>query len=150
MAGSKYASTGTQNVTTPADTVLGITGTAAQRLWCHFFCVSSYATPADNAIFWTLQRYTAAGTSTGVTPVALDPADPASVGVSGENHTVEPTYTAATELWENAVNQRASLQLWTAPGAEFVCPATAAAGIGWQPLHASFAGVVETTCHWTE
>ena len=80
MAGSKYAATGTQNVTTPADSVLGITGTAAQRLWCHFFCLSSYATPADNAIFWTLQRYTAAGTSTVVTPVALDSADPASVG----------------------------------------------------------------------
>ena len=150
MAGSKYASTGTQNVTTPADTVLCITGTAAQRLWCHFFSLSSYATPADNAIFWTLQRYTAAGTSTPVVPVALDSADPASVGVSGENHTAEPTYTVATELWENAVNQRATLQLWCAPGGEFVCPATAANGIGWQPLHASFTGVVETTCHWTE
>ena len=150
MAGSKYVATGNQNVTTPADSTLGITGTAAQRLWCHFFCLSSYATPTDNSISWILQRYTAAGTSTGVTPVALDPADPASVGVAGENHTVEPTYTAATELFDNALNQRATLQLWTAPGAEFVCPATAANGIGWQPLHASFTGVVETTASWTE
>lgn len=150
MTGQRYAATGNQNVASPADTTLGITGTAAQRLWCYFFTISSQATPADNAILWTLQRYTAAGTSTAVTPAALDSADPAAVGIAGENHTVEPTYTAATELWENAVNQRATLQYFAAPGGEFVVPATAANGIGWQPLHSSFTGLVETTCHWVE
>ena len=150
MAGSKYAATGTQNVATPADSTLGLAATAAQRLWIHYFCLSSQGTPADNAILWTFQRFTAAGTSTAVVPIALDPADPASVGVAGENHTVEPTVTAAAELWENAVNQRATLQFFSPPGAEFVMPATAANGAVWQPLHASFTGLVETTAHWTE
>ena len=41
--------------------------------------------PKEASIFWTLQRYTAVGTATVAVPVALDSADPASVGVSGEN-----------------------------------------------------------------
>ena len=52
------------------------------------------ATPADAAILWTVQRCTAAGTSTAVTFAYLDPGDSASEFDAGENDTIEPTHTA--------------------------------------------------------
>ena len=57
----------------------------------------SEATPADNAFRYIVQRITAAGTSTAVTPQALDPGDAATEFDAGENHTIEPTYTRSEE-----------------------------------------------------
>ena len=55
----------------------------------------------------------------------------------GENHTVEPTYTAAKELLEVPLNTRATFRWAAAPGSELVIPATNDAGIGWVCFHAS-------------
>lgn len=65
-------------------------------------------------------------------------------------HTVEPTYTAATEVFDNAVNQRMTLQWNANPDGEMVLPATAAAGFGWAPVHASATVITECTVHWYE
>lgn len=92
----------------------------------------SEATPADAALLWTVQRCTAAGTSTGVTPVALDPADAACLSDAGENYTVEPTYTSNLVLLSIALNQRASFRWVAAPLGELVYPATPSNGIGIQ------------------
>lgn len=90
-------------------------------------------TPGDTAMRFALQRFTVAGTFTAVTPVAVDPADAASVAAAGQNHTVEPTYTASTILKQVVLNQRSSYRWFAAPYEELVTPATAANGIGWLP-----------------
>ena len=150
MMGSRYAATGAQNVASPTDTVLTLTGEVTTRGWVYFFSVSSSATPADNALEWIVQRVTTDGTATAVAGALLDLAEAAELCDASENHTVEPTYTAATEVWDNSVNQRMTFQWNANPEGELVIPATAAAGFGWQPVHASFTGLVETTVHWFE
>ena len=147
---SRYAGTGAQNVASPTDTVITITGAATTRGWVYFFTLSSAATPADNAIEWIVQRHTAVGTATAIDEVALDGAEAAALCLADENHTVEPTFTASREVFDNAVNQRMTFQFNANPDGELVIPATAAAGFGWQPVHASFVGLTEVTVHWFE
>jgi hypothetical protein len=93
----------------------------------------SEAAPADNAFQYRLQRCTAAGTSTAVVPQAIDPADVATESDAGENHTVEPTYTAAAIILHVALNQRATFR-WQAvrDDCRLVYPATASNGFGIQ------------------
>jgi len=73
-------------------------GTTPHRGKLYDLVMGSEATPADNAFNWIVGRVTAAGTSTAVTAIALDPADAAALADVGENHTVEPTYTANQTL----------------------------------------------------
>jgi hypothetical protein len=94
------------------------------------FVFGSEATPADGAFKVIIGRVTAAGTSTGVTPVPLDPADAATEGDAGENHTIEATYTAGQTLLAISVNQRATVRWVASPGGELVWPATASNGLG--------------------
>lgn len=90
-------------------------------------------TPGDTAVRYQFQRCTAAGTNTAVTIVALDPADSASLSTAGQNHTVEPTYTASTIFLQLVFNQRSTVRWFAAPGEEIVTPATTAAGYGVLP-----------------
>jgi hypothetical protein len=92
--------------------------------------IGSEATPADTSFLLRARRVTAAGTATAVTPSPIDLADAATEMDAGENHTVEPTYTANSEQLTVPWNQRATFQ-WYAPSeGAIVIPATAAAGIG--------------------
>src|SRR5262245_22073639 len=126
-----YSSDGQRAVANPTKTAIGLTvGGTTYRPWIFDGWVGSSATPADNAIEWLGQRYTAAGTSTAVTPMALDPADPAATSTTGVNHTVEPTYTAGAILWHIGINQRATQRFQLDPDAPLVIPATANNGIG--------------------
>lgn len=148
--GRRYSIDGAQAVASPTDTVLGITTTTAIRPALYDIIFGSNATPADNALQWLLQRSTAAGTSTAVTPQALDSGDPAATATAGENHTAEPTYTSNAILLNISANQR-STQRWVAsPGGEIILPATANNGAGMQPVHASFTGEVQVTIHYEE
>lgn len=104
--------------------------TRARRLRVYDVIVGSEATPADAAILWTFRRCSAAGTSTGVTPQNLDPADATTEYDAGENHTIEPTYTAGAILLNIPLNQRATFRWVAAPGGELVLPATASNGFG--------------------
>ncbi len=90
----------------------------------------SEASPADNPFLWRVARVTAAGTSTGVTPQPLDPADAATEMDAGENHSIEPTYTAGQILLHVPLNQRATFRWVASPGKELVAPATASNGVG--------------------
>ena len=139
-----YSIDGSQAVASPADTTMSLAadGTTPRRNKISEFTIGSEATPADNALVHTLQRLTAEGTFTAVTPQPLDPADAAALSDAGENHTVEPTYTANEILHKIAMNQRATYRWVAAPGKEFVLPATANNGAGWFSDHASFTGVV--------
>lgn len=146
----RYSIDGAQAVASAADSVLGLTSATTIRPAIYDVIFGSTATPADNALQWLLQRYTAAGTATAVTPQKLDPGDPAALAAAGENHTAEPTYTANEILLNIAANQRSTQRWVAAPGGELKAPASANNGIGVQPVHSSFTGSVEVTIHYAE
>lgn len=104
-------------------------GTRPRRGKLFDLMFGSEATPADNVFLWQVQRCTTAGTATGVTPFALDPADAATEADAAENHTVDPTLTANAILLSIPLNQRASYRWVAAPGSELVYPATASNGL---------------------
>ena len=128
--GRKYGFSG--SITAAATkTVVGMTATSAVRPALTDLILSSNASPADNSSQWWVLRFSAAGTSTAVTPAVFDSGDPAATTVCGKNHTVEPTY-AAVPLLDISHNQRATFRWIAAPGEEIISPATAANGIGVQ------------------
>lgn len=94
--------------------------------------VGSEAAAADNPFLYVFQRFTAAGTSTAFTPVAVDPADASTESDVGVNHTVEPTYTANAIVKRLALNQRATYRWQQDPAYGLTYPATASNGIGVQ------------------
>ncbi len=111
----------------------------------------SEATPADNAFLWQIQRCTAAGTSSAVTPQSLDAADSlASTIVCGENHTVDATRTANAFMKSIPLNQRASFRWVAAPGGEIVIPASASNGVAIMTLTAGGLVAISTTVHFDE
>jgi hypothetical protein len=81
---------------------------------------------------WQVQgkRFTAAGTTTALTPASTD-SDPAATFTAGSNATVEPTYTANTTFTDMGINPRSTYR-WVAYDQrdEIILPATAANGIG--------------------
>ena len=146
----RYAITA-EDTNTASTTTWGITSAATIRPRIYEINIGSDATPADNAWEFTFKRFTAAGTSTAVTPRALDPADPASLASAGVNHSAEPTYTANSELLHIAGNQRATWRWVSAPGGELVLPPTAANGIGCFSVSATASAVnMVHTVHWEE
>lgn len=150
MRGRRYAIDGDQNVASPADTMLGLTSTAAVEPAVYFLSLGCQDTPADSALEWFIQRYTAAGTATAVTPAPLGPTTTASTATAGENHTVEPTYTANLILWRMALNQRASHTIVFDPEGALCLPATANNGIGIYANHASSTVNCSGTMHFLD
>jgi hypothetical protein len=131
--------------------VLTADSTRPRRAKVYDVILGSEAAPADAALLFTLRRCTAAGTSTGVTPQPLDPADAVTEFDAGENHTVEPTYTANAILLNIPLNQRATFRWAAAPGGELVTPATAANGVGIESdVISTGTPVVTATVHFDE
>lgn len=127
--GRRYAEVGTRTAGATT-TVLTLVSATTIRPKIYEFIFGSSAAPADQAMNIQLQRFTAAGTVTAVTPKPLDPGDPASLASAGSNATVEPTYTSAEIMQSVSVNQQATWR-WVVPPEEgFVCPANATNGIG--------------------
>lgn len=119
-----------------ASTALSLGGfnadaTRPRRAEVYDIMLGSEAAAADNPFLYLLQRYTAPGTSTAVTPVMIDPADVATELDAGQNHTVDSTYTAGAVLLRAAINQRASWR-WQAvrDDCRLMYPATASNGLG--------------------
>ncbi len=118
--------TNTQSSTLP---LTGITGGTTVRPCIYEFAFGSSGSPADNAASFLFQRATTIGAGSAFTPVALDPADPASTTTSLITYTTGPTLTANAYLYEFGLNQRATFRWIAAPGSELKVPATAANGI---------------------
>lgn len=149
--GARYAVTAAENAVTASYTTAGnVVGGTGVRVRLYDFIVGQGATPADTAVYWALQRSTTAGTLTSVTPAPLDSADPAAEATAGENATIEPTYTAATEIVEMPLNQRATYRWVAAPGGEVIVPATASNGLGFRVKGASYTGTAEVAFHFEE
>lgn len=126
----RYTSIGNQNaVAGGASTIMSLTSATTIRPHLYTVILGSAATPADQAFNVTLQRHTAAGTSTAFTPIAHDPANPAALAAAGYNHTVEPTLTASAYLAWISFNQQATFAWAVDPEFGLVAPATAANGI---------------------
>lgn len=117
-------------VSTSLKTAAHLTRGSGRRAKIYEFGLSASAAPADNVLRGVAQRFTAAPTSTAITPRATDPGEPASVTTAGQDASAEGTYTASTELFDLDLNQRASFRWLAAPGSELVTPDTAANGIG--------------------
>lgn len=119
------------------------------------FAVSTTGAAADGVLEWIIQRFTAAGTTTAVTPRNMDSTDPATAtATAGSNATTEPTYTANSSLFDEGVNQRATYtwNAWT-EGAQLVAPATASNGLGLATLSSvapAYTGVANGHFHHEE
>lgn len=131
-------------------TALTATATTAVRPEIYEMILGFSGTPADNSIKFLVQRFTAAGTNTALTPQALDPGDPASTTVAGKNNTGEPTYTANAVVWHGVINQRATHRWLANPGCNLKIPATANNGLGLQPINASVTPTGEYTIYFNE
>lgn len=134
-------------LTTTAKTFASLTqpGTLMRRAKIFDINVSQGAAPAstDTNIVFQLERYTTAGTSTALSPVANDPADTvASTNIGGVNHTIEPTGKSGFWLFQIMLNQRAPYrwQTYLGSGAELVLAATASAGGGFETYSAGYTG----------
>jgi hypothetical protein len=117
------------------------------------FTIGTEGTPADNALVWQLLRISTAQTGgAAVTPAALDPGDPASLGsaVSASTAiTVEPT--TGTFMWgPMGMNQRATYRWVAAPSGEIVLPATASNGAAIQVKSAGYTGQSDAVVHHEE
>ena len=142
----------TIDTNTVSTTALALDGTTTARGFIYDLVVGSNATPADNAGGYDLRRFaTANGTGTAVVPQPLDPADGVALLSGTENHSTEPTYTAAALLLHWAQNQRATFRWVAAPGGELVIPATSDSGIGLQvQAVAGSAVAMNYTIHYEE
>ena len=134
-------------------TMITMISAATIRPSLYEIIIGSVATPADQATRFRVLRCTAAGTSAAnFTPQALDPADPASLAVCGQSvFSVEPTYTANSDVLQISMNQRATYK-WTAagPGYELTAPATAANGLGLRSISGTGTAAHESSFTWLE
>ena len=125
----RYTEVGEQNAAA-AITILGVVSATTIRPSLYFWSVGSAAAPLDQAFNFMIKRFTAAGTSTAVTPQAHDPGDPAALATAGSDHTVEPTYTAGANMMSESLNQQNTFKWETLPQYGIKMPATAANGLG--------------------
>ena len=148
----RYAIVGEQNAPDPAGsgqadaTIVGVESATTVRPHLHFISFGCSGTPADQAYTIQLARFTDTGTTTPVTPVALDPGDPSPLSVGHSDSTVAPTYTASSELMSVDVNQRATFTWMEDPDRGIIAPATGSNGLGLY-FHLSSGG--SALCHAT-
>lgn len=147
----RYSEVGSQAaVASSFKTGLVVTASTSVRGALFFFNLGTTGVAADGVLEWRVSRFTAAGTTTAVTPVALDGADPAALLAAGSNASGEPTYTASTSLFDQGLNQRATYTWIAVPGGELLVPATSANGIGFAMLSTvapAYTGVANISAH---
>ena len=148
-AGTQQAMTTTYKTLVQLTAATGATTLRRGRIYDLLF--GADGTPADNAMVYKADRQTAVGTGSAAVPSPLDPGDAAALLVGTVNMTIESgSITAATQLIEVPVNQRASYRWVAAPGGELVIPATNVAGIGFRAKSPAYTGTVGCTVHYEE
>ncbi len=134
-----YQCNGTQTVNAPTDSTLSLESLTGRFRIFEFSTGFTLASPSDNLLTVTAQRTSADGTA-GSTPIPapLDPADGACTAVCQTNHSAEPTYTSAEEVFGPiGMHMRATYRWVAAPGKEIVVSDAANVGVGWFAAHAS-------------
>lgn len=120
--------------------------------------IGTVGTPADNSVYWSMQRCTAgstpayAGYASSLATLALDPSDTSPATGVIVNSSIETSYvfTATNTPWYVGVNQRASYRWVAAPGSEIVWPATASAGVVLRVKSPGYVGGASGTVFWSE
>jgi hypothetical protein len=137
---------------TADDTILTIISATTVRPELYYLVFGSAATPADQAYNMQINRFTADGTGSAITPVALDPDTGVTAkATSKDDYTVEPTYTAGSVMLSFSVNLQATYQWYAPPRGRIISPATAANGVGllFKVVSAGTA-LCQTTMHFEE
>lgn len=144
---AKYSSSNTlagtqQALSSSYKTLLALTAATATLCGALIYdvLIGTDGTPADNSVVFDISRQTAAGTSTGITPVPLNPQHRAAGIVGSGNFTAEGTITATSSVFSIGINQRASYRWVAAPGSELVIPATNLAGFALRAKSAAYTG----------
>ncbi len=151
----RYAATGLQTAVeaSPGETILNLysVGTT-HRGEVFYMAFSASGTMADQLQTVQVQRTTVGGTGAAVdeNPAPFDSDAPAALLQFEEDHSVEPTFTAATELWENDVHVRAVAQVQLQPDGHLMIPATADAGIAVRSFSTNYVGGARATFHYLE
>jgi hypothetical protein len=112
----------------------------------------SVATPADNALLFESQHFSAAGTGTTTTaPTRTDNGDSAADCTATQLSTTDPTYTSNLILGYWPLNQRAT-HVWNAfdEKTRHYTIMTTSYGIGEWVYHASFTGNVSCCQYFSE
>jgi hypothetical protein len=144
-----YGANGDQNIAAARATIIGLTASTARRGHLVALDYGAVGVPADNMIRLRGQKYTAAGTSTAVTPDGYDDADPVASLAVGSNHTAEPTY-AAVPLLDVMVHLRTTFQWRLADAYAVIIPATAANGFGFGVDHGTVTNNTRASIRWRE
>jgi hypothetical protein len=143
-----------QNMTTTYRTLIDLTAatgaTTLRRAWIYDVMFGVDGTPADNVLVYKIDRQTSTGTRSAAVGAPLDSGDAAALITAGVNTTIEGIITAASQLIEIAVNQRASYRWVAAPGGELVVPATNVAGLGLRAKSPAYASTCTATAHYWE
>lgn len=145
-----YVASGTSNSAAISKTALSFLAATSNYPRLVSLTVGTFTTPADEAGTITLDRITANGTGTTVTPSKMDPAAPASAVTARNNHTAEPTY-ASTPLLVLPLAQRATYRHVWRPDVAPRVAASASAGVGVKATaFASGAWSPSVILEWTE
>ena len=142
-----------QAMTTTYKTLVSVTALTAnvvRRGWIYDIMVGADGTPADNAMTFKVDRQTSASTGSAAVPSPIDGGDAAATLVGTANYTIEPTVTAAKQLIELGMNQRASYRWVAAPGGELVVPASDTDGIGARVKSPGYTGTMVCTLQFWE
>ena len=151
MAGRAYALFDQQAVTTPADSVLSLEGSATVGCDINYISFSILTDELDDMIQWTVQRFdTDGGSGDALAATPFHDSDIASQIIELGNLTTEPGYVTAQVLLDIAVNTRSFQQWYAQPGREFRTAFGANEGIGVAPLHASSTPTALCTVHYIE
>lgn len=150
----RYAAPGNQaTITTSFKTALTIVASTSTRGAIYHFVLSTLGVAADGVLEWALKAFTSPGTTTAVTPRKLDGGDTVALLAAGSNATVEPTYTASSEVFDQGINQRATYTWIAIPGGEILVPATASNGYGFVALSTvspAYTGQANAQAHFAE
>lgn len=132
-----------QSLTTTYKTLAAVYATSGslRRGKINMIMLGTDGTAANNSMVWDVSRMTATGTGTVVTPNSLDPADVACLATSQVNYTGEPSVTANSSLWNDAVNQQLSYVWQAVPDrGELIYPATTNNGLVLRAKSAAYTG----------
>jgi len=151
---ARYSITGSDTNTNGNTLIYLAVGATTRRFGFYHIIIGSRAAPADNAVGYDIQRFTAEnGTpgGTAVTPQALDPADPAALANAVSGPTGAPTYTANAIVLHVPKNMRQNVQ-WVAADQKgmLLAPATNDSGLGVRAVSPSTAYAEQACVHFDE
>lgn len=153
--GDRYSATGLQTAVevSPGETILNVfsPGTT-NRAWVYYFAISTRAgAMADQVQTAQLQRTTVVGTEgAGVVPAPTDFDAPPAISDAAEDHSAEPTFTSATEMFEQDIHVRNTVQVQLQPDGHLSIPAVTAGGMTMRSFSTNYAGGAACTMHFRE